>query len=40
VYTLRGTGESIEDTDYLVRLTITINDATTIREIEAHGFRP
>jgi len=40
VYTLRGTGESIEDTDYLVRLTITINDATTIPEIEAHGFRP
>ena len=39
-YTLRGTGESIEDPDYLVGLTITINDAASVREIEVHGFRP
>jgi hypothetical protein len=40
VYTLRETGESIEDPDFLVSLTITINDLASLGDIKAHGFMP
>jgi hypothetical protein len=38
IYTLRETGESIEDPDFLASLTITVNDHASIGEIRAHGF--
>jgi hypothetical protein len=38
VYTLKETGESIEDPDFLASLTVTVTDLASNSEIKAHGF--
>jgi hypothetical protein len=40
IYTLRATGESVEDPDFLLTLTVTVDDQGSVEEIEQHGFQP
>jgi hypothetical protein len=40
VYTLRETGEAIEDPDLLASLTVTVSDQDSVGELRAHGFSP
>ena len=40
VYTLKETGEAIEDPDFLTSLTVTIHDRASLRKVETRGFAP
>ena len=39
-YTLRSTGEEIEDLDYTADLTVTVADAESLLTIRGIGFSP
>ena len=38
IYTLRETGESVEDPDFVASLTVTVNDPVSLGELRASGF--
>jgi hypothetical protein len=40
VYTLRDTGETIEDPDLLASLTVTVADEESLDDLWTHGFMP